>query len=135
MTDNAKAVVRNPAVTLYSEDLPRAVAFYEGLGFRERFRFPAQGPLVHIELALEGFLLGIVDIAVAAGQHGFTVNLNGRAAELVFWTDDTDGLYARLVSEGAASIAAPHDWLNDLRIAWIADPDGTPVQLVQRTGS
>jgi catechol 2,3-dioxygenase-like lactoylglutathione lyase family enzyme len=124
--------IRNPGVTLYSTDLPRAVAFYEGLGFREAFRFPDEGPVVHIELTLDGFTLGIADIAVAAGQHGFDVSLGGHTAELVLWCDDTDGLFARLVGEGAPAIAPPHDWLDDLRIAWIADPDGNPIQLVQR---
>jgi hypothetical protein len=43
-------------------------------------------------------------------------------------------LFERLVDEGAPAIAQPHDWLDDLRVAWIADPDGTPIQLVQRRG-
>jgi catechol 2,3-dioxygenase-like lactoylglutathione lyase family enzyme len=134
MEEASVAVIRDPAVTLYSTDLPRALAFYAGLGFRETFRFPDEGPIVHIELALEDFTLGIADIAVAAGQHGFAPKLGGNRAELVFWCDDTDGLFDRLVDEGAPVIAAPHDWLDDLRVAWIADPDGTPIQLVQRRG-
>jgi catechol 2,3-dioxygenase-like lactoylglutathione lyase family enzyme len=125
-------MIRNPQVTLYSRDLPTALAFYQGLGFQEAFRFPDDGPIIHIELLLDGFNLGIADIAVAAKQHGFDVNLNGRGMDLVFWTDDADAIFTRLVSGGAPVIAEPHDWLDDLRIAWIADPDGNPIQLVSR---
>jgi catechol 2,3-dioxygenase-like lactoylglutathione lyase family enzyme len=119
-------------VTLYSANLPRTLAFYQELGFREAFRFPAEGPIVHIELVLDGFNLGIADIAIAARQHGFEANLGGHTAELVFWNDDTDALFERLVGEGAPVISAPHDWLDDLRVAWIADPDGNPIQLVHK---
>lgn len=125
-------MIRNPQVTIYSQDVPKALAFYQGLGFEEAFRFPDEGPIIHIELLLDGFNLGIADIAVASQQHGFAVNLNGRGMELVFWTDDAEALFTRLVAEGAPVIAEPHDWLDDLRIAWIADPDGNPIQLVSR---
>jgi hypothetical protein len=39
-------------------------------------------------------------------------------------------VYGRLVGAGAPSLSAPHDWLADLRLAWVADPDGNPIQLV-----
>jgi hypothetical protein len=32
---------RTPQVILFSEDVPRAAAFYAGLGFTETFRVPA----------------------------------------------------------------------------------------------
>jgi hypothetical protein len=32
-------------------------------------------------------------------------------------------------------MSAPHDWLETLRVAWVADPDGHPVELVQKRGS
>ncbi len=37
--------------------------------------------------------------------------------------------YARLTAAGAPSLSAPYDWLADLRLAWVADPDGDPIQL------
>ena len=37
-------MIRNPQVTLYSQDLPTALAFYQNLGFSEAFRFPEEGP-------------------------------------------------------------------------------------------
>jgi hypothetical protein len=29
-------------------------------------------------------------------------------------------------------MSAPHDWLEDLRVSWVTDPDGHPVELVQK---
>jgi uncharacterized glyoxalase superfamily protein PhnB len=120
-----------PQITFYSERLPTLRDFYLGLGFEQRFQHPAVGAPIHVELTLDGFNLGIADVASARADHGLSPNLAGRAAELVLWCDDTDGEYARLTAAGCASLSAPHDWLGDLRIAWIADPDGNPIQLVE----
>jgi len=125
-------MIRRPQITLYSRNLPGVRAFYESLGFRETFRYPDEGPEIHVEFVLDGFILGIVDIAVGAKEHGFDVNLGGHTIELVLWNDDTDALFERLVADGAPVLAEPHDWLGDLRVAWVADPDGNPVQLVQK---
>jgi hypothetical protein len=58
-------------------------------------------------------------------------DLGGRPVEILLWTDDTDRDYARLTAEGAPSLSAPHDFLSDLRLAWVGDPDGNPIQLAQ----
>lgn len=71
---------RSPQVILLSDDLPRAAAFYEGLGFVETFRTPADGGPIHVDLALDGYRIGIV---------------------------------------------------SGVLIAWVADPDGNPMQIVQ----
>jgi catechol 2,3-dioxygenase-like lactoylglutathione lyase family enzyme len=65
---------------LLSDDLPRAAAFYEDLGFVETFRTPADGEPIHVDPALDDYRIGI-----ASG----------------------------------------------VLIAWVADPDGNPVQIVQ----
>src|SRR5690606_7985952 len=70
-------MIRRPQITLYSRNLPGVRAFYESLGFRETFRYPDEGPAIHVEFVLDGFILGIVDIAVGAKEHGFDVNLGG----------------------------------------------------------
>jgi hypothetical protein len=50
---------------------------------------------------------------------------------VILWADDTPAAYARLVGAGAPALAAPHRWLGRVLIAWTADPDGHPVQIVQ----
>jgi catechol 2,3-dioxygenase-like lactoylglutathione lyase family enzyme len=121
-----------PQVNLYSDDVPRAVGFYRGLGFEETFRTPAEGEPIHVELALDDLKLGIASVASVIAHHGFDLSRRGRSMEVAVWTDDADAAFARLVEAGAQPLSDPHDWLESLRVAWVADPDGNPVQLVQR---
>jgi hypothetical protein len=49
---------------------------------------------------------------------------------VVLRTDDVPGAYAELVRRGVPGLRPPGPWLESLVIAWVADPDGNPVQLV-----
>jgi len=122
----------SPQINIYSADVERALRFYNGLGFEERFRYAPHGAPVHVELVLDGFTLGIADADAARTDHGLTPSLDGRTVEVVLWCTDTDDAFARLTAEGAAVLSEPHDWLDDLRVAWVTDPDRNPIQLVQR---
>ncbi len=52
----------------------------------------------------------------------------------MLWTDATDAALNALVAKGEPLLAPAHDFLDGkLRAAWIADRDGNPVQIVQRT--
>jgi catechol 2,3-dioxygenase-like lactoylglutathione lyase family enzyme len=128
-------VFRSPAINIYSRDVPRLVSFYKDLGFRETFRTPAEGTPVHVEVVLDGFTIGIASVEAAIEDHGLSPNLAGRPVEVVLWTDDADRDYARLTAAGAPSLSAPHDFLSSLRLAWVADPDGNPIQLAQKSTS
>jgi hypothetical protein len=35
-----------------------------------------------------------------------------------------------LTEKGVVSLSAPHDFLQSLRVAWVADPEGNPLQIV-----
>ena len=50
---------------------------------------------------------------------------------MILWTDDVVAAFADLTSAGIPALKPPHEWLGRLLIAWIADPDGNPVQIVQ----
>jgi glyoxylase I family protein len=121
----------SPQITMYSRDLERARRFYLDLGFEEAFRYAPHGEPLHVELVLDGFNLGIASVEAAKADHGLAPCLDGQAVELVLWCDDTDGEFARLTAAGAKALSAPHDWLENLRVAWITDPDLNPIQLVQ----
>jgi len=124
---------RAPLINLYSRDLPRAVAFYAEQGFVETFRTPASGVPSHVQLKLDGFSLGIATVEAAREHHGLNPRGNGRWIEIVLWTDDTDVAVATLAARGAPVLSPAHDFLGGrLRAAWIADPDGNPIQIVQR---
>jgi len=122
-----------PAQTnLYSARVEETVAFYRRLGFAERFRTPREGAPIHVELELDGYTLGIADVVSARRDHGLEVTSDGRGGEVCVWVDDTDATYADLLEHGATTMSRPHDWLESLRVAWVADPDGHPVELVQK---
>jgi catechol 2,3-dioxygenase-like lactoylglutathione lyase family enzyme len=121
-----------PMINLYARDLARASAFYSRLGFVESFRTPASGAPAHIELKLDGFTIGIATVDAAKDHHGLRPG-DGRGIEIVLWTDDTDAAVSALVADGAPVLAPAHDFLDRrFRAAWVADPDGNPIQLVQR---
>ena len=123
---------RSPQVILLSDDLPRAAAFYEGLGFVETFRTPADGVPIHVDLALDGYTLGIASGDSTRDDHGLDPITTGQRAAVILWTDDVVAAFAELTSAGIPALKPPHEWLGRLLIAWVADPDGNPVQIVQR---
>jgi catechol 2,3-dioxygenase-like lactoylglutathione lyase family enzyme len=126
---------KSPLINLYSRDLPRLAAFYAELGFVETFRTPETGAASHIQLKLDGFSLGIATVEAARAHHGLRPEGDGRWIEIVLWTDDTDAAVVALVARGAPLLSPAHDFLDGrLRAAWVADPDGNPIQLVQRKG-
>jgi glyoxylase I family protein len=124
-------VFHSPQVVLFSDDLPRAVSFYGRLGFTEVFRVPEQGLPIHVDLALDGYRIGIASAASTREDHGLDPVTEGQRAAVVLWTDDTARAYAQLTADGVPGLAPPHEWLDRLVIAWVADPDGNPIQIVQ----
>ncbi|MEK8109576.1 VOC family protein [Micromonospora sp. M12] len=86
---------------LFSEDVPRAAEFYVGLGFTETFRVPVEGEPIHIDLALDGYQIGIASVASTRADHGLDPVPQGQRAAVILWTDDTAGAYADLTANGA----------------------------------
>ena len=124
---------RDPMINIYTHDVTRLAGFYEAIGFRETFRTPSDGKPIHVEVSLDRFTIGIASVDATIVEHGLRPDLDGRPIEIVLWADDTDRAFARMTADGAPSLSPPHDFLNGrLRAAWVADPDGNPIQLVQR---
>ena len=117
------------------EVLPRAEIAGDMLHVRNyrNFSYSASGEPVHIELKLDGFTLGIAKTEAAKEHHSLPPEGEGRSIEIVVWTDDTDSALSLLVANGTTLLSPAHDFLEGkLRAAWISDPDGNPIQLVQR---
>jgi glyoxylase I family protein len=126
------AVFRSPQVILFSDDLARAAEFYARLGFVEKFRVPSTGAPIHIDLELDGYRIGVASAESSRDDHGLDPVTSGQRAAVIVWTEDTEAAYRELTGAGVSGLAPPSPWLENLLIAWVADPDGNPVQLVQR---
>lgn len=115
------------AVAVTAADLPRAVAFYELLGFR----FPAFGPEeVHVQT--EGVPALMID------EHVFMTGLLGEPprpgnhAAIALRADAPAGVdeaVARVSAAGHTVVSAPFDAPWGQRYATVADPDGYRIDL------
>jgi hypothetical protein len=74
---------RNPGINIYSHDVTRLVAFYEGLGFRETFRTPNDSAPDHVEVTLDELTIGIASVDAARADHGLDPDLGGRPVEIL----------------------------------------------------
>jgi catechol 2,3-dioxygenase-like lactoylglutathione lyase family enzyme len=122
---------RTPQIILFSENVERSAAFYTSLGFSETFRLPTEGEAIHVDLVLDGYKIGIASADSTRDDHGLDPVSEGQRAAVILWTDDTAAALAELAANGAPVLAQPHEWLGRLLIAWAADPDGNPIQVVQ----
>lgn len=122
---------RSPEVILFSGDVERAAAFYRRLGFHETFRVPDVGDPIHVDLELDGYRIGFASIGSARADHGLDPATDAQRGTVTLWTDDVPAAYERLASDGVPGMHAPREWLGRLLVAWVQDPDGHPIQLVQ----
>jgi catechol 2,3-dioxygenase-like lactoylglutathione lyase family enzyme len=124
---------KTPQIALFSRDLAHTAKFYEALGFEEVFRTPREGDPIHVDLALDGYRIGLASEASTREDHGLEPIVTGQRAALILWTEDTPAAYSRLLEVGATPVKAPRPWLDRLLIAWVEDPDGHLIQVVQST--
>jgi catechol 2,3-dioxygenase-like lactoylglutathione lyase family enzyme len=124
-------VFSSPQVVLLVEDAERSADFYRRLGFVEAFRTPADGPPIHIDVSLDGTRVGLATRDSFRDDHG--LEAAGTGAVVVVWTDDLSVALHMLRDAGVRVLKDPAPWLDRLLIAWLEDPDGHPVQLVQET--
>jgi catechol 2,3-dioxygenase-like lactoylglutathione lyase family enzyme len=126
-------VISSGLVNVFTHDIERALAFYQGvLGLPETFRTPRTGVPEHVELTAGGFVLALSTAEAAQRVHGLTAEVGRPAMSLVFWVDDVDAVFAQVTASGAPVVAEPHDAGNDNRNAVVRDPSGTLVELVAK---
>ena len=101
------------AVTLATHDMRRAVGFYRLVEL----------PLVHggEDASFTSFRVGDNFLNLIAQPPGRRWSWWGR---LIFYDDDVDGLYTRLVAAGCRPEAPPHDAAWGERYFHLTDPDG-----------
>jgi hypothetical protein len=74
-------------------------------------------------------------VASTRDDHGLEPIPRGQRAAVVLRTRDTRQAYTELTANGVPGIKPLHEWLGRLLIAWVADPDGNQVQIVQHLRS
>jgi len=117
---------------LYSADVAAAADFYRDvLGFDQTFQFPSEGPPQHVELRLGDSMLALSSHA-AARQTAPAAPSAGHTQELVVWCEDMDAAVARIRAARAPVLVEPYDHVAGHRRAYVADPDGNWLALVQR---
>jgi lactoylglutathione lyase len=126
-------VITSGLVNLYTRDIDASVEFYRDvLGLRETFRTPTEGTPEHVEMTAGGFTVGLGTVEAAKRVHGVESTPGAPAMVVVFWTEDVDTTYAKLVAAGAKEVTEPHDAGNNNRNAVVCDPDGNLVELVAK---
>jgi glyoxylase I family protein len=125
------SLFRNPQVILFSSDVVKVASFYESLGFTETFRVPIESEPIHIDLVLDDYKIGIASVSSTRDDHGLDPLPHGQRAAVILWTDDTTSAYETIIAKGAKPLKSPHKWLDRLLIAWVENPDGNPIQIVQ----
>ena len=110
---------------LVTADLDRLLAFYAGLfGAQENFRYPEDGPVFYVGLALGDSELGLAANAdVQPGSPGRVL--------LSIDVPDVDALLGKVEGLGGHVQGSSNDMPWGQRVAHIADPDGNVVNLTQ----
>jgi catechol 2,3-dioxygenase-like lactoylglutathione lyase family enzyme len=102
------------AVTLATVDMASACSFYEALGFERLYGGP-DAPFTSYR-AGSGFVNLQLDHRYRTPEEVW-----GRA---IFWVDDVDAMYDRVVAAGIAAEMAPSDAPWGERYFHVRDPDG-----------
>ena len=126
-------VFRNHLYNLITADIEPALRFYrDTVGFAETFRVPATGAPDHVEMEMDSLNLAVSTVEALRRDHGLRGGGGPPRGEVVLWVRDLESAFAWFQARGTRPLSPPHDFAGALRGAWVADPDGNPVQLVTR---
>jgi predicted enzyme related to lactoylglutathione lyase len=110
---------------IVTNDLDRLLSFYtQLLGAEEVMRFPDDGPVFYVGLALGDSEVGLSsDASVVPGDPGRML--------LSIEVPDVDALLPRVAGLGGEAPSPANDMPWGQRVAHIKDPDGNVVNLTQ----
>ncbi len=113
-------------------DIDRSVAFYEALGFEEVGRLPIRDEAINVFMGLPGdgdrleltYNFGVDSYELGTGYGHVAITV-----------DDLDGTLEKLASDGIEPEKPPYrpgGRTEGPRIAFVQDPDGYRVELIER---
>jgi lactoylglutathione lyase len=116
---------------LSAADFDASIAFYRDLlGGVETYRFPQEDP-AFVSLSFGESELGIGAMR-GAPLHGEPQRpATGHRMELCVYVEDVDATVAAAVERGVRVVLEPADQPWGERVAYVADPDGNLILLVQ----
>ncbi|MFC0507811.1 VOC family protein [Micromonospora costi] len=126
--------VAGAQINLFCEDVERCASFFEELGMPRVFVSPDPAAPEKIEVDAAGVRIGFDSVQAANRIAGLGVAAGGaRSAEVALWVRDVDALYERALRAGGSSVRAPMDAPDGrLRYAWVLDPEGHQIRLLQK---
>jgi lactoylglutathione lyase len=113
-------------------DVDRSVAFYTALGFEERRRMPIRDEAINVFMGLPGdgdrleltYNFGVESYDVGTGYGHIAISVA-----------DMDETLARLAEQGIEPERAPYRVREGgSLIAFVRDPDGYRIELIDRSG-
>lgn len=132
---SAPRIERLDHVAIAVSDLARALAFYQGLlGFRPLGQIDLPGedpPRAIAHLATGRGVLALVSGATGVDKAAARAENRPGPLYVALRVVGLDAIVARLAQAGVAVRSAPVSTSYGVRVAVIADPDGTPIQLVE----
>ncbi len=109
-------------------DIERSLAFYEKLGIREAFRLNREdGSLMLIYLHVAGDRF----IEIFPGGPEPSSERKGSFMHLCLLTNDLHSVVEHLRQDGVVIEQEPKVGLDDNWQAWVRDPDGNSIELMQ----
>ena len=115
-------------------DIDRSVAFYEKLGFAEAGRMPIGDEAINVFMALEGGD-AILELTYNHGVDSY--DLGAGYNHIALAVEDLDGTLAGLAAAGIEPEKPPYrpgGRTTGSRIAFVRDPDGYRIELVEKQG-
>ena len=118
-------------IGICTADLPRSVAFYQGLGFSEQYRNQRGVLMANEGVRLFLFATRKPNPPPVGRELGLFDNPPG-IDHISFAVADVDALYARLRANGVKFGGPPEDQSWGARMVGLKDPDGNNLYLLQK---
>jgi uncharacterized glyoxalase superfamily protein PhnB len=110
-------------------DLARTQQWYERvLGATVRFRFPAEGDPAYVTLGIGTGEIGLGDGRERASYGQVPLPATGHAVDICIYVADLEQVSS---AAGGAVVVPPADMPWGERVAYLADPEGTMILVIQ----